>query len=829
MDKALETQFNKFTEELKNISKILKVSNGLKLSSKDPEFKTGGIQKDEKARLENVATITANKLAAKLGPMFSSTAQAIVKGLKLCFTDLGVKLVDLSKAIDANGGGMGDYFYDVLGVLHDIKDGLNSNNSGGGVGKSFSVKGLTNLGIAKAISKTLGWQGLKDNIESYHDYANKRLLSIQNYMEELVGVTKTAADPKTKKKKEEGKGIGSILGGIAGLALLGVGIFLIVQALVESAKVNPMEVVKVLLVVGAFVGLFLLVGMAGNRLKNAALGFAILSATVLFLVIPTLHQLGKMDWGLLLNSVLKFGVIALACVGVLKLLSMMSPSDVLKSVAGLALFVAVIGFGVVPLLKSLAAEPWDMIKEGLLKFGVISLVCAGILKLLSMMNASDVLKSVGGLGLFVAIIGLGILPLLKTLVDTKWDLIIEGLLKFGVISLACIGVMKLMSMISTSDVLKSVGGLALFTLVIGFLVLPTLKEITKYPFEEMIKALGFMGLIMIGIGAIIRITGEILTKGGGTTASIAGLVAVLAFTFLMGYLADQLNKFAALDWGKIGSSLALSLVALGIFGAAVVGIGLLVLNPVVAPLLIAGAVAVGGLTLLMGMIADALQKFSTVNGDQIIKVGTGLIALGTGLAAFLVGMVAGTGAGVVSKLSGVFGLDPAAQIKKFESIDAEKIFKLGSGLLFMSLGLKSLSKDIDLKNITEQMTAMITPLALFSSGLILFTEAYKNLDTAIKGSEINKIYQMKLQNDNSIQQALVDLNTKEVELLSSQLEQLKQNGEYLRIIASSGGAGGGTSLISGQNKSQGGVYSANFQTKESYLSHLKLTSAALQS
>ena len=739
MDKALLAQFTKFTEELKNISKILKVANGLKISTKDPEFKTGGIQKDEKTRLEQVANITALKISQKLGPIFNTTAQTIIKGLKLSFTDLGVKLVDIKKSIDSGS----------TGTPKNIP------------------KGLSNLGIAKAIQKTLGWQAFKDNLEISNSSSEKALHNIQLYMEELVGITKTANDPKTKKKKDDGKGIGSILGGIAGLALLGAGIFLIVQALVDTSKINPMDVVKVLLVVGAFVGLFLLVGMAGSRLKNAALGFAILSATILFLVIPTLKVLGDMDWGLLLNSILKFGLIAISCIVILKLLSMVSPSEVLKSVGGLALFALTIGFI--------------------------------------------------------------ILPLLNTLVNTKFEDIIEGLFKFGVISLVCIGLMKLMSKISASDVLKSVGGILLFTLVIGFVVLPVLKNIAQEPFEQMLKALGFIGIIMIGIGVIIRLTGEILTRGGGMVASIAGLVAVLAMSFLMGYLAEQLNKFASLDWSAIGSSLALALVALGIFGAAVVGVGALVLNPIVAPLLVAGAVAVGGLTLLMGMIADALQKFSTVDGDQITKVGTGLLALGAGLTAFLVGMVAGAGAGVVGKLTSIFGLDPAAQIKKFESIDAQKIFLLGSGLLFMSQGLRSLSKDIDLTNITNQLVAMVTPLALFSAGLVSFTEAYKNLDTAIKGSEINKIYQMQLQNDNSVQKALVELNQKEVELLSSQLEQLKQNGEYLRIIANSGGNGmGGPKIMAGQNQSEGGVFSANFKTKESYLSHLKLTSAALQ-
>lgn len=738
-DKALAIKFDKFTEELKNIAKILKVANGFKLTSADPEFKGGPLKGDEKKRTENIAKINAKEIAAALGIQFISSAKSIVKGLTVCFDDLGIKLDGLITSIQSKST----------------------------TSVPTIIRGVSNNGIAKAISKTLGWDAFKDRTEEWNASIVRKLVSIRDYMAELVGITKTSVDPKTKKKKEEGKGIGSILGGIAGLSLLGVGIFMIVQALVESKSIEPAQVMKVLLVMGAFVGLFLLVGLAGSKIKDAAIGFAIISATILFLIIPTLYELKKMPWDVLLMSVLKFGVIALACIGILKLLSIIPPSEVLKSIAGFGLFIFVMGTMVIPLLKSMAFVEWETIGEGLLKIVVIS----GVI----------------------------------------------GLILFA------------MSKISGENTIKSLAGVLIFTLLMGFIVIPQLKKMSAEPFQQILESLAFIGLIMVGIGAIIRITGEILTRGGGEVAAIAGILAVLTFSFLMGYLAEQLNKFASLDWSAIGSSLALALVALGIFGAAVTGIGLLVLNPVVAPLLIAGAVAVGGLSLLMGLIAEALNKFNNVNASQIQQVGIGLLALGTGLVAFLAGMVGGVGAGAVSKLSGIFGLNPADQVKKFEKIDADKIFKLGTGLLFMGQGLKSLSNDINLEGITNQLIAMTTPLVMFSSGIEKFTEAYKNLDTAIKGSEINRIYQMKIEADTGLQKSLVDLNQKEVEILSAQLDELKRNGEYLRIIANSSGVMNGGGMISlGGGNGKGSASVSNFTTKDSYMNHIKLTTASLE-
>jgi len=772
-DKTLATKLDKFTDELKNIAKILKVANGFKLTSADPEFKGGAIKGDERKRAENVAKITAKEIAAALGVYFSSASKAATSIPK-------------------------------------------------------TIKGITNKGFAIEISKTLGWNAFKDRTEEWNASIVRKLVSIRDYMAQLVGITEKSSDPKTKKKKEEGKGIGSILGGIAGLALLGVGIFMIVQALVESKSIKPEEIIKVLLVMGAFVGLFLLVGMAGGKLKNAAIGFAIMSATILFLIIPTLYELKKMPWDVLLTSVLKFGIIALACIVIIKLLSMIPAAEVLKSVLGFALFIGVMGFLVLPSLKTFALVEWDTIKIGLTKFGVISLICIGIMKLLSMISGDNVLKSLFGLALFVGIMGLMIIPLLETIAVVEWDTIGDGLLKIVAISVVIGLILFGMSKISAVDAIKSLAGVLIFTLLMGFIVIPQLKKISEEPFEQILESLAFIGLVMVGIGVIIRLTGEILTRGGGGVAAIAGLVAVLAFSFLMGYLAEQLNKFAGLDWSAIGASLALALVALGVFGAAVVGVGLLVLNPVVAPLLIAGAVAVAGLSLLMGLLAEALNKFSTVDANQIQKVGVGLLALGAGLVAFLAGMVGGVAAGAVSKLSGIFGLNPADQIKKFEKIDADKIFKLGTGLLFMGQGLKSLSTDINLEGITNQLIQMTKPLILFSSGLMLFTEAYKNLDTAIKGSEINRIFQMKLESDNGIQKALVDLNQKEVEILSAQLDELKRNGEYLRVIASSGGGMNTGMAQLGGGGSKGSASVSNFSTKDSYMNHLKLTTASLE-
>lgn len=740
-DKELAKKLDKFTEELKNIAKILKVANGFKLSSADPEFKGGAIKGDEKKRAENVAKITAKELAAALGVHFSSNAKSIVNGLKNSFDDIGIKLDNLSNSLQ------------------------NKN--------SFSIpttiKGVSNKGIALAIAKVLGWDVFRDRTEEWNASIVRKLVSIRDYMGKLVGITESSVDPKSKKKKEDGKGIGGILGGIAGLALLGVGIYMIVQALVESGKVDVATTMKVLLVVGAFVGLFLLLGLAGGKVKNAAIGFAIMTATILFLVIPTLNKLATMDFDEILNGLGKFSLVLGVCIGLMWLMSKIKKSDVIINILGLGLLTLTMGFVILPQLMSIANADFDLILDGLKRFGLIIGVCIGLLFLMSKIDKANVIVSTLALGAMVFLIGYLADNLMKYAYK-PWDAITEGLTIAGVAFGVFVG---------------------LFTIIAGG-----------------VQLIGKMGM------------------------AVAGAI-MFELVYLVGYLADNLEKFAGKDWNGIVEGLKIAGVAFGALVAAtsILAVAMAAGGPIG---IVAGAVA-GGIMLalakVMDMSADALIKFSGINADNLINVAKGMTAIGAGLVALMGGTTLGVAGAVVSGLASLFGADPVSQLQKFEKLDANKLLNLGTGIKYLGEGLKMLSdtNNINLDNITKQMVAMIAPLGQFSIALGGFKTAYEGLDNAIKGSEINRIYQMKLEADNGVQKALVDLNQKEVELLSSQLEQLKQNGEYLRIIASSGaGNGGGIVGISSGGGSKGSASISNFETKNSYLNHLKLTTASLQ-
>jgi hypothetical protein len=225
-------------------------------------------------------------------------------------------------------------------------------------------------------------------------------------------------------------------------------------------------------------------------------------------------------------------------------------------------------------------------------------------------------------------------------------------------------------------------------------------------------------------------------------------------------------------------------------------------------------------------LAVTLLKFNEINASQIGELGKSLVILGAGLLAFLGGSVAGAGAGIINGLTGFFGLDPASQIKKFESIDSEKIYKLGLGLSYIAKGLSDISAGkIDLKDITNQMIQMTKPLSDFSVALDAFSNAYNKIDKVKLKSE----YTVNVEKDDSIQNAIKSLHEQELQVQQAQLAQLQQNGEYLRMIASKEGGGGGyMPPSSGGEKSQGGISLPNFETKNSYMNNIKLASMSFE-
>lgn len=433
-------------------------------------------------------------------------------------------------------------------------------------------------------------------------------------------------------------------------------------------------------------------------------------------------------------------------------------------------------------------------------------------------KVSELFKSTSGIVGLVAL-GVGIYYIINGLMKAS-DINIGGAVKAIAVIGAFVGVFLLFGKNKGNIVLSS-AALALFGAAISFVVIPMLLKIQSIDGDaiknSLLKFTAIFGVMALAILAIQQIVGL------GIIKTIAGLVAIGAMSFLIGYMADNLTKLADKPWKDIYIGLGLASLAIVAFGALVAGIGFLLMGPG-AVLLAVGSIAVAGLTYVIGLVADSIGKFDKVDGSKLSEVGKGLKDLGIGLVSFVTGIVGGAVGGAIEKFSSFFGVDIISNIKKLNGIDADRMFIIGSSLKVLGEGLRSISVGTQLKTVTSDIIAMTSPLLKFSSALDAFSGSYKKLSDIKSTIDKSEVYTVNVDSQNSVQNSILEMNKQDLIVQKLQLEQLKQNGEILSVIANSiGNVGSGGSVNSTQS-SNNKVSSPSFSTKNNYLDTVKLNS-----
>ena len=723
MSAALEAKLDNVVSQLKNIAnRGFSFQNVVGPDGKPT--KKGKVDKEEAEKIKITAQITAN-----------ASANVYKKVLGLGFNEENTKKT-------------AKIFKDIFG--------MSGGGGGGGVGSRKGGRGDINYML-----RQMEWFDFKSDLLHYAFNSEEYQEEMLYNMKRLVGLQTT---PKDKKKSEAG-GLMDKLKSIAGLAALGVGFFFIINALSNAGKIDEGKIFKILLVIGAIVGIFLFISKAFSNVLTVTLIIGGLVFLIGYLA-ENLQKYANKDW----NSI----------------------DDGLKR-AGVAFGSLMIAFGII----------------------------AGITKLGGKVNA---LISGGVMTGMVYIIGY-LAENLEKYINKDWNSIDDGLkragLAFGSLVLAfgiIAGITKLGGQINT---LIASGVMTGMVYLIGYLAENLEKYINKdwNSIDEGLKSAGLaFGSLVAAFGIIAGIT----KLGGELNTLIAGGI-MYEMVYLIGYLAENLDKFSNKDWDSIDSGLKRAGLAFGSLVAAF-GIiaGITVLTGEITSL-IAGGVMLA-LAKVMDMSADSLIKFGNINGDNLIDVAKGMAAIGGGLVAMLGGTAMGTVGALTSGLASLVGLDPVSFIKKFEVLDASKLLSLGTGIKYLAEGLKTLSQGIELKNIIKDLILLTTPLLSFTNALDSFSNSYKQLEKIKMESEINQNYNMNLKTDTGIQKAILDLHTQELSVQEAQLEQLKINGNLLYQLVSNGGMGGGISAP--QPKTT--IKSPSFSTKDNYLNNMKLTSMSLQ-
>lgn len=425
----------------------------------------------------------------------------------------------------------------------------------------------------------------------------------------------------------------------------------------------------------------------------------------------------------------------------------------------------------------------------------------------------------------LAALGVGIYNVIKSLKEGG-KLEVSSILKLvGAITLF-VGLFVLAAKSSKSFILASIS-FGIFSSIVSFILIPLIKSLENLKWDVLLNSLGKISAVMIGLTIVMAVVGMLSRNVMGT---ILALGSIFAMTYLLGYLGEKLQKLSELPWKEVGVGLLLAVGAIGIFGGLVAAIGLLITSGAGAAILGLGLVGVLALTYAIGYVADSIKKFNDVDGNALKLAGEGLLSLGLGLVSFMTGMVGGVAGTVIDKVSSFFKLDILSSIKKFQDLDGDKLKEVGLGLKYMGDGMKSISSNINLDGVIKQIVNLTTPITMLSNALFNYGKSYSNLSQIIDKSGLNKNLSLIVNNDNSIQNAILDMNKQELEVHKQQLAQLELNGEFLKLISEriSTISSGGSNFLSSNFGSKSSTSAPIFNTKNNFMENLKMTAMSLE-
>ena len=122
---------------------------------------------------------------------------------------------------------------------------------------------------------------------------------------------------------------------------------------------------------------------------------------------------------------------------------------------------------------------------------------------------------------------------------------------------------------------------------------------------------------------------------------------------------------------------------------------------------------------------------------------------------------------------------------------------------------------------------MTKPLKEFSQSVDSFSASYNNLDKIRVQASIDQNYKLNVEKDNGIQLEIKKLHDLEITIQQDQLTELRNINNNLVRALNSGGVSQNSVMPMGSESMQS-IRSTSFNTKNSYMNNLKLTSMALE-
>lgn len=468
------------------------------------------------------------------------------------------------------------------------------------ISKNFAIFGFIILGLIIPILKTLSEFPLFDFL-----YAIGLMYVIVLGIEKTIGLIEKVSKNKDLKKTMTWFGIFT--------AIILFGIIPAITVLGELPFSTAFFGILNLGLLMVMLGYVLQLGnkfLKNQELKKLMTSFAIFSATILFAIIPTIKILAEMEYKTLWVALFNLSLLIVSIGGILKLANkFLDNKDLRQLMLSFAIFSATILFAIIPTMNVLYDMPMSKYIVSLLKLGFLMLVLGSLIIFINKnVESKDLIKMMLSFGLFGLIIAFIFIPLMNVVYEIPFGKFINGLIKLSVLLLTFAAVLKFTSksMPSPMDLAKLFISLALTGLIVNFILVPMFEKLNEiYPTPYLKSTLMFMLVVGIIVGGLILLTKAPLGQ------MIIGLLVLVALSFAIGYLADNLLKLSKLDWKSVMTGLGTAIAAILLFGLFVAGIGFLV--QFAAPFLIIGVITLVVLSYVIGLLSDAFLKFTEVD------------------------------------------------------------------------------------------------------------------------------------------------------------------------------------------------------------------------
>lgn len=550
-------------------------------------------------------------------------ALAVILGILVVATN---KMASASATIGKNGAKIGGFKTGLIAMGAALLLLAATVKMVGNLKPEQAKQGFIGLaGLVVALGAVFAAYGLlvKGKSAQNIDKAGKMLLKMSVSLLIMVGVIKLISGMSEGDLNRGGAAIVAFVGIVALLVsitkLSGKGIDKLGGMLIKMS-------VSMLLMVAV---MKLVAGMSDREIEKGAT--AILAFVGIIALLVAVTKIGRdKDLAKLGGTLLAISTSMLLMVGVIKLVSGLSPEEMVKGAAAILAFTGIVAL-LMYIVKIVGSDA-PKIALTLTAMSISIAILAGVAVLLGLINLKDLVKGVTAVGILGAVMAL-MIHATKGASDCKGNLIVMsvaiGVMATAIAALSMIEGKKLagattaLSMVmgmftlmakAAGTMKKSMSSLIVMTVAIGILA-GILYLLSKLPIESTLNAAASLSMLLLSLSASMA-----LVSKAGAFADTA-LVSIGAMMLVVAALATIIGTLAYLDVGstiEIAASLSLLLLSLS---ASMTIIGM------TAPFAETALTAIGVMTLVVAGLAVIIGSLAYLEVGSTLEIAASLSLL----------------------------------------------------------------------------------------------------------------------------------------------------------------------------------------------------------